>query len=200
MAAAILITALALQSAAPAADATASRSEGIAAIALAEAMERGFRACAEQVAERKLLSTANDGALAKTGLTLSTSPPDEIAMVASTIFRESPLYAEVKSSEGKVWVIASPDVPACKVTAGDSRDVTLARQALDGLFAKSTTWSLDKAQSHVKDGVRRQTYVLNKGKPGPHMIAFIDGPVEIVNDGKGVQAIITVGIQKPEAK
>jgi len=176
----------------------ALRGKDAAVTQVAEAMHEGFKTCARQVADRAHLSAANKAELDKAGVTLRETPPDEVAIVAATLFKEAPIYAELKSPAGSVWLIASASLPACKVTVADTSGVPGARAELNRLFGTAEAWSPDLAQSFDKDGLVRQAYVLNKDKPGPHMVTFVDGPNEVVNDGKGIQSIITVGVQKAD--
>lgn len=208
----LLAAGLALQAAAPQqaepvkpeapvqAPAATPKPAAIGVMAVTEAMEKGFRACASQVADRRHLSAINGAELEKAGLKLGDTPDEEVATVASSIFGENPIYARVENEDGDVWVIGSATIPACKVTVANTKDAYVARQELDRRFTASDTWSADGGQSFEKGGVDRRAYVLNKTESGPHMVTFVDGPTELVNDGRGIQSIITVGIMKPGAE
>ena len=90
-------------------------------------------------------------------------------------------------------------MPMCRVIVSDTSDAVAARKELDAQFAASKSWARDDAQSYIKDGLVRQAYVLGKGRPGPRLLTFIDGPAQVSNGGKGIQAMITVGVTKAGA-
>ena len=168
--------------------------------ALAEAMQRGFTACALQVTERKHLTAANAATLTKAGLTLSAAPPEDVKTVAAQMFKTGTSFAQVTAPGAAVWVIGSSTVPACKVTVAGTKDVLGARAEIDRRFRGAKAWSHDPARSFTRDGVSRQAYILNKDLPGRHMMMLVDGPTALADEGKGIQAIMTIGFIKPEAK
>ena len=199
-----LLAALALQASAPSkggADAfdLALQGKNAAGVKLAETMYRGFQACGKQIATRKHLTSANAAELKKAGLALSTKPPAEVSAVAATVFKQSPIYAQVSGAAAGVWVVGSAKVPVCRVIVADTAHVLSARKELETQFAASKSWAADASQSYTREGVVRQAYVLGKGKPGQRLMAFIDGPGETADGGKGIQAIITVGVSKAQS-
>jgi len=210
-----LTLALALQASGPAAKTPAANARAKAAdpakpvllakatpaeFALAEAMQRGFTACALQVTERKHLTAANASVLTKAGFTLSAAPPEDVKTVAAQMFKADATFAQLTAPGAAIWVIASPTLPACKVTIAGTKDVLGARAEIDRRFRGAKAWSHDPARSWTRDGVSRQAYILNKDLPGRHMMMLVDGPTALVDGGKGIQAIMTIGFIKPEAK
>ena len=210
MIAAALTLALALQASAPAAKGPAKAAAPAKRVAVprataseyavAEAMQKGFTACALQVTDRKHLAAGNQAALKKAGLTLSDAPPEEVKTVAMQLFKDGSTYAQVASFPAAVWVIGSPTLPACKVTVANTKDAPGARAELDRRFRGAKAWSHDPAASWTRNGLVRQAYILNKDRPGPHMRMLVDGPAAAADEGKGIQTIMTIGFVKPEAK
>ena len=203
MLAAAIVSALALQAAAPAkgldAFDLAMKGRSGAGVKLAETMYRGFQACGRQIETRKHLTSANAAGLKKTGMALSTKPPADVAAVAASVFKKAPIYAQVTGAAAGVWVVGSASMPMCRVIVSDTSDAVAARKELDTQFSASKSWSRDEAQSYNRNGLVRQAYVLGKGRPGPRLLTFIDGPAEVTDAGKGIQAMITVGVAKGAA-
>ena len=46
----------------------------------------------------------------------------------------------------------------------------------------------------------RDLLVLNTERPGAHMIAILDGPNIVYNEGKGIQMIMTVALDAAKAQ
>ena len=202
MVGAAILSALALQASAPDKPVDefdlAMQGRSVAGVKLAEAMDRGFDACGRQIANRKYLTSANAAGLKKDGMVPSTKPPAEVAAVAATVFKQSPIYAQVTGAAASIWVVGSATVPLCRVIIADTSEVPAARKELAARFAAAKSWSPDAEQSYTREGVVRQAYILNKDKPGPKLLTFIDGPGETSDGGKGIQAIITVGVTKTQ--
>jgi hypothetical protein len=166
---------------------------------LADRLDVAFRTCALQLTRRDYLTAKNQKTLGEVGITLASPPPDVQAMAARLVGNEG-LYASVSAPQGQIWISASATVPACKVTLGDTELALSGRLDWTSTLRSSTIWRYDKARSGGNGQIQRDFFVLNPDRPGGHMIMFIDGPYSVVNDGKGIQMIMTVALEAAKAQ
>ena len=167
---------------------------------ITDSVEKGFRACIQQVGNRKFLSTANEVGLAAGGVALSDAASPDVRAVAAQLFTEGPVFGEVVGAPKPVWVVGSATVPACKVTLANTSQAGAARAEFDRRLREAGKWTADQAQSWTRNGVTRQAYVQPAAASGARLLVFVDGPTEPANGGEGIQAIVTVGIMKAEAQ
>jgi hypothetical protein len=196
--AAATIAALLLAAAAPQASAVAEQ-----ATAIADAMETGFRACAQQIARPGYLAAPNTAVLAAVRLAIEPAAPPPVLAIANEQpeLKAAPIFVRLAGpTPAQVWIIASPDQPICKVTVADSPDILGARIALQRKFMADGAWTYERAKSGTANGLMRQVFALDAARPGAHMLLLIDGPNSVNNDGAGIQAILTIGVVNPEAK
>ena len=177
----------------------AAATEGDTA-AVAEALEKGFRACALQVTSRAHISRARADDLKKEGISLGDVPPDEVATFSKTQFPEDRLFAKIDSKAGALWMIASPTLPLCKVTVSDTPSAVAAREAVDARMDANKDWSADAARSKSGDGVTRKAWTQAAGAAGSRVLLQIDGPDAPANNGDGIQAILTVALVTAKAE
>jgi hypothetical protein len=162
--------------------------------ALADKLEVALRTCALQLTRRDFLDAKNRAELSEQGITLAPPPPAVQAM-ASRLFGDKGIYASVTAPQGQLWIAASATVPACKTTLADTELALTGRYNLVTKLRSTTAWRFDANRSGNQGPVVRDFFVLNPDRTGPHMIAFLDGPNSIANQGKGIQLIMTVAVE-----
>ena len=166
---------------------------------LADRLDVAFRACALQITEPAYLTSNNQRELAAAGIKLAAPPPDVLTM-ATRLFGEAGIYASVASPNGNIWISASPTVAACKVTLGDTDLALSGRYDWTTRLRSSAAWQYDQPRSGQNAQIMRDFFVLNPDRPGPHLVMFVDGPHTVINDGKGIQMIMTVTLEAAKAQ
>jgi hypothetical protein len=161
---------------------------------VADKLEVGLRACALQLTRRNYLDAKNGPELSKQGIMLAAPPPGILTM-ATRLFGDKGIYASVATPQGRIWIATSATVPACKITLADTPLALTARYDLATRLRSSTAWRFEEARSGNQGGVVRDFFTLNPERPGAHMVAFIDGPQTITNQGQGIQLIITAAVE-----
>ena len=158
-----------------------------------------FRACALQITERgQYLAPANKEALDAQGILLA-SPPSEVLVMGERLFGDAGIYASVAVPKGNIWIAGSATIAACKVTFGDTELALTGRYDWTTRLRRSSTWTYDRARSGQNSQIMREFFVLNGDRPGPHLVLFVDGPNTVVNDGKGIQSIMTITLEAAKA-
>ena len=166
---------------------------------LADKLDLAFRTCAIQLTNNAYLTSKNQKQLEAQGITFGSPPPD-VQSMAGRLFGGSGIYAAVSAPHGNIWIAASATTPACKVTLADTELALSGRVDWISQLRSSTAWQYDKARSSGVGQIQRDFFVLNPDRPGAHMIMFIDGPHTVVNDGKGIQMIMTVALETAKAQ
>lgn len=178
---------------APASDAAPASGVSEADVkAVADALETGFRACVQQVANRSHVSRAREEALKKEGVDLDQVAPEEVATYGKGRLPDDRLIAKVTSKAGNVWLTAFPDRPQCIVTVSDTAAAPAAREEINTRMAGNKDWSSDSARSHVANGVERKAWTQAAGVRDTRLLMQLDGPEEAAEGGAGIQAIMTI--------
>lgn len=186
---------LALPAAAQAADGTR----------LGGTLETAFRACALQVSSSLkpggplyLGDPAKVAELKTQGIAATAALPEAYAIGIASDNYGAPTVATLTSPDAALWLVGYGEGPVCKVLIGDTTVAPTARSEFERRFAATTSWSKDPA-SRVEGPLFIQIFTLNAARPGPHLVVKLEGPGAPFNDGRGIQAIMTVALIKPEA-
>lgn len=166
---------------------------------LADRVEVAFRTCAQQLTQRDYLTAKNARTLAPVGVILNDQPPASVRDMASRLFGVNGIYASVSTPDGQIWIAASATVPACKVTVADTALSLTARQLWSTKLRSTAGWTFDKTRSGMNGNFMRDFFALNAQRPGGHMVVILDGPNTVWQDGKGIQTIMTVGLETSKA-
>ncbi|WP_114521951.1 hypothetical protein [Altererythrobacter sp. ZODW24] len=155
------------------------------------ALERGFRACMMQVSQGSYLENEKAELLAQDKIIIRDDPPADVKLMASQLFK-APTYAMIESDEGVVWITSQARLNVCKVTLSDAKNPLRTRLNFSGELFKTKAWIPDKTRSGTQGGLMREAFSLGTDPLKPTYYAMVDGPQVVLNDGAGIQAIITV--------
>lgn len=168
-------------------------------------LETAFRACALQVSSSikpggplYLSDPARVAELATQGIAAAAALPEAYGGIASDRYG-TPVIAKLTSPDASLWLVGYGGGPVCQVLVGDTTVSPAARSEFERRFAATTSWSKDPA-SRVEGPLLIQIFTLNAARPGPHLTVKLEGPSASFNEGRGIQAIMTVALVKPEAK
>lgn len=161
--------------------------------AIVEKMELGFKLCAKHVVGQGILSAEHKEELAGLNVLLGETPPQDVQLMSTSIFPKDTFFAKIDGEGSNVWVVTSPETPACKVSISDTNAILKARLDFTGKLASTSSWSFDKSQSGTRGGIMREALILNSGL----MMVVVDGPQALAEGGKDIQAIMTVILLTP---
>lgn len=163
-----------------------------ASVQAVSSIERGFRACLLQISSNAYLTDSTAEALAADQLTARDDPPADVSLMASRLF-PTPVYVQVSDGgEGTVWIVANKNVFTCKVTFSDHDNPLKQRMDFSGSLFKAKNWTYESSLSGSQGGLMREAFTLHTARAGLSLQAHVDGPQVVLDEGKGIQAIVTV--------
>ena len=163
-------------------------------------LERGFRACLLQVSSNEYLTDSPAEALTEDKLGVREDPPADVRLMASRLFPEARYVRIDDDGDGTVWAVASKNVPACKVSFSDHDNPLKHRLDFSGLLFAADNWKPRRDLSGSSGGLMREAFVLSREDSSVEVLAIVEGPQTVVNNGQGIQAIVTVAAQPKKAE
>lgn len=160
---------------------------------VAQRFELGFKLCARHIIRQSSLNPQNSAELQSLGVKLVRDIPADVAANGDHLFGPDRVFARIGTDGPLVHVATSTDAGVCRVIVSDTNDVLRGRiKFVDDLRATSS-WTYDERRSGVVNGIMKDELVIKSGL----MIVIMNGPNTVVNDGKGIQAVLTVALLPP---
>ena len=158
-----------------------------------ENIELGFKLCTNHILQRGHLAPADDAMLRLLDVKLLTEVPVEIDAMSNRVFPVNRVFALLGGNEGNVYVTTAKDRLLCQVIVADSLDALAGRARFVESLQKISVWTYHAEHSGVVDGIRRDELSIAGGR----LVTLIQGPEAVLNEGRGVQATVTVAIVPP---
>lgn len=182
----------------------AASAQAIDGVRLDGMLESAFRACALQInSTLKANSSTYFADPTKTaertaqGIVPAAALPDGYDIgIARDTFGASTI-AKLASPDAALWLVGYASGPVCKVLVGETSVSQAARAEFERRFTATTSWTRDPT-SGPQGALLLQLFTLNAARPGPHLVVKLEGPTAVFNEGRGIQAIMTVALIKPE--
>ena len=177
----------------------ASASDGVSAPppkrSIYESIELGFKLCSKQIIGQGHLAPEHAAMLEDMGVSLLEEVPADVAQNTGPLFLKDPIYAQINTDAAGVFIVTSRGHIACRVVVTDTADALKPRIQFVDALRRTSTWTYDQRRSGTFAGQMREELTAADGR----LVAIMNGPNVIANDGKGVQAFLTVAAIPPSA-
>ena len=161
---------------------------------VAERLELGLKLCARHVVRQGILSPEHSEELAALDVRLLDDVPEDIRANTGPLFTQDRVFAKIGQDGANVYVSTAVNSTACRVIVADTADGLRGRVKFVDALRQTTAWTYDQRRSGTVDGMMKDELVLASGL----MIAIMNGPNHIANDGVGVQSFLTVALLPPQ--
>lgn len=160
-----------------------------------ESIELGFKLCSKQIIGQGHLAPEHAEMLKDMGVSLAEDVPVEVAQNSGPLFLKDPIYAQIDTDGAGVFIVTAKGHIACRVVVTDTTDALKPRIQFVDALRRTSTWTYDQRRSGTFAGQMREELTAADGR----LVAIMNGPNFIANDGKGVQAFLTVAVMPPSA-
>lgn len=157
---------------------------------VADRLELGFKLCARHVVQQGILAPEHKAELAGLGVTLVPDVADYIKANTGPLFVSGRIFAKVGTDSPLVYVSTAANATACRVIVSDTDDALRGRVAFVDNLRRTGVWTYDQRRSGTANGMMKDELLIKSGR----MIAIMNGPNTVVNDGRGIQAFLTVAL------
>lgn len=161
---------------------------------VADRLELGFKLCARHVVRAGILAPEHSEELASLDVQLLDNVPDDIRANTGPLFTQDRIFAKIGQDGANVYVSTAEHSSACRVIVADTNDGLRGRVKFIDDLRRTSAWTYDQRRSGTFDGMMREELILSNGL----MIAIMNGPNHIANDGRGIQSFLTVALLPPE--
>lgn len=160
-----------------------------------ESIELGFKLCSKQIIGQGHLAPEHAEMLKDMGVSLAEDVPVDVAQNSGPLFLKDPIYAQIDTDGAGVFIVTAKGHIACRVVVTDTTDALKPRIQFVDALRRTSTWTYDQRRSGTFAGQMREELTAADGR----LVAIMNGPNFIANDGKGVQAFLTVAVMPPSA-
>lgn len=160
-----------------------------------ESIELGFKLCSKQIIGQGHLAPEHAAMLKDMGVSLVRNVPANVTQNTGPLFLKDPIYAQIDADGAGVFIVTSKGHIACRVVVTDTADALKPRIQFVDALRRTSTWTYDQRRSGTFAGQMREELTAADGR----LVAIMNGPNVIANDGKGVQAFLTVAAIPPTA-
>lgn len=160
---------------------------------VAERFELGFKLCARHIIRQGNLTPVDSRMLGDMGVTLTDDVPEDVRQNGQHLFDTERVFARIGTDGPLVHVATAQNAGACRVIVSDTDDALRGRNKFVDDLRSTSSWTYDQRRSGTVGGMMKDELVIKSGL----MIAIMNGPNTVVNDGKGVQAVLTVALLPP---
>ena len=161
---------------------------------VAERLELGFKLCARHIIRLGILSPDHSEELAALDVRLIEDMPEDIRANTGPLFTQDRVFAKIGQDGANVYVSTALNSTACRVIVADTADGLRGRLKFIDNLRQTTAWTYDQRRSGTSNGMMKDELVMANGL----MIAIMNGPNHISNDGVGVQSFLTVALLPPQ--
>ena len=168
-------------------------SEGERPNVVADRLELGFKLCARHVVRQGILSAEQSEELGSLDVRLLDDVPEEIRANTGPLFTQDRIFAKIGRDGANVYVSTARNSTACRVIVADTEDGLRGRMKFIDALRRTSAWTYDERRSGTFDGMMKDELLLASGS----MIAIMNGPNHIANDGRGIQSFLTVALLPP---
>ena len=157
---------------------------------VADRLELGFKLCTRHVVRQGILSSEHLEQLNALGVRLVDSVDDEIKENTGPLFSSNRIFAKIGEGHANVYVSTAQNSPVCRVIVADTQDGLRGRIKFVDDLRRTSSWEYDTRRSGTVDGIMKDELKLRNGL----MVAIMNGPNHIANDGAGIQSFLTVAL------
>lgn len=161
-----------------------------------QSLELGFKLCSNHILRRGHLASEHAQMLDGMGVTLVDTVPENISLNTGPLFAQDRIFAEVASAEGQVYISTARDTIACRVIVADTANALQPRIEFVDALRNTPSWTYDTRRSGMQGGMMREELTAAGGR----LVAIMNGPNTVIDDGKGIQAFLTVAVIPPTAR
>ena len=161
---------------------------------VAERLELGFRLCARHVVRQGILAPDHSEELAALDVRLLDNVPEDIRANTGPLFTQGQVFAKIGQTGANVYISTAVNSTACRVIVADTTDGLRGRVKFIDDLRQTSAWTYDHRRSGTVEGMMKDELLLANGL----MIAIMNGPNYIANDGVGVQSFLTVALLPPQ--
>ena len=161
-----------------------------------ERIELGFKLCANHVLQRGHLAKQHTEFLAGMNVELVDTVPDDVLQSSAPVFPRDRVYARLNGENADVHIITAKGHYACRVIISETDDAIRHRINFVDALRKTSAWTYDERRSGMRGQMLWEELTTANGQ----MVAIMNGPNTVLDGGKGVQGLLTVGLIPPTAK
>lgn len=161
-----------------------------------QSLELGFKLCSNHILRRGHLSSEHTAMLDGMGVTLVATVPEHISLNTGPLFASDRIFAEIATAEAQVYISTARDTIACRLIVADTANALKARIEFVDALRTTSSWTYDTRRSGMQGGMMREELTAAGGR----LVAIMNGPNTVIDDGAGIQAFLTVAIIPPTAR
>jgi hypothetical protein len=160
---------------------------------VAERLELGFKLCARHVVRQGILAPEHSEELASLDVRLLDDVPEDVRENTGPLFPQNRIFAKIGQDGANVYVSTAVNSTACRVIVADTDDGLRGRIQFVDALRQTSAWTYDQRRSGTSGGMMKDELLLANGS----MIAIMNGPNTIANNGRGIQSFLTVALLPP---
>ncbi|MXP14594.1 hypothetical protein GRI44_07505 [Altererythrobacter confluentis] len=161
---------------------------------VSDRLELGFKLCAQHVIQQGILTPDHLEELESLDVQLVDDVADEIKANTGPLFTSDRIFAKIGRDDANVYISTAKNSSACRVITADTQDGLRGRVKFVNDLRRTTSWEYDERRSGTFNGMMKEELLLRNGL----MIAIMNGPNHIANEGVGVQSSLTVALLPPK--
>lgn len=158
-----------------------------------EGMELGFKLCSTHIIGKGHLASEHAEMLKGMGVQLVEAIPQDIALSTGPLFLPVPIFAQIDTAGANLYIVTSPGNIACRVIVADTTDALRNRVRFVDALRQTSTWTYDERRSRTVNGEMREELTAAGGR----LVAIMNGPNTVSDNGRGLQASLTVAVIPP---